>query len=96
MDGDCNDVLGLLMKYPKQDDVTPIMDLADMLRRGVLSLNAHIPSNNYNHSNSSGNNSMGNRSGLMHHHLDDHNVAAPWINKAIPVINSAASNMSKK
>jgi hypothetical protein len=30
------------MKYPPVDDVTPIMDLADMLRRGVLDCGAHL------------------------------------------------------
>jgi len=42
VEGDSNDVLGLLMKYPNVDDVTPIMDLADMIRRGVLNCGAHI------------------------------------------------------
>lgn len=30
------------MKYPPVQDVTPIMDLADMLRRGVLNCGAHL------------------------------------------------------
>ena len=30
------------MRYPKVESVTPIMDLADMLRRGVLFSEAHI------------------------------------------------------
>lgn len=40
--GDSSEVLGLLMKYPVVEDVTPIMDLADMLRRGVLNCGAHL------------------------------------------------------
>lgn len=30
------------MKYPAVENVTPIMDLADMLRRGVLNCGAHL------------------------------------------------------
>jgi hypothetical protein len=32
----------LLMRYPQLHDVTPIVDLADMIRRGVLDTGAHI------------------------------------------------------
>lgn len=42
VNGDSNDVLRLLMKYPEVTDVTPITDLADMLRRGVLNKGAHL------------------------------------------------------
>ena len=32
----------MLMRYPAVSDVTPIVDLADMIRRGVLDTGAHI------------------------------------------------------
>jgi hypothetical protein len=42
IDGDISTALGLLMHFPTVADVTPIVDLADMIRRGVLDPGAHI------------------------------------------------------
>ena len=36
IDGDDNSTLALLMHYPEYEDITPVLDLADMIRRGVL------------------------------------------------------------
>lgn len=36
LDGDQNVVMGSLMHYPEQDSIRPILELADMIRRGVL------------------------------------------------------------
>jgi hypothetical protein len=41
-ESDSSGCMGLLMRYPGMDDITPILDLADMIRRGVLSTGAHI------------------------------------------------------
>jgi hypothetical protein len=42
LNGDNSTTLQLLMRYPHVDDVTPIIDLADMIRRGVLDSNSHV------------------------------------------------------
>ena len=41
IEGDDNTTLSLLMHYPEYEDITPILDLADMIRRGVLIAGAH-------------------------------------------------------
>ena len=35
VDGDYNAVLMYLMRYPPKEDITPILDIADMIRRCV-------------------------------------------------------------
>mmetsp|Transcript_23892 Transcript_23892/g.35058 ORF Transcript_23892/g.35058 Transcript_23892/m.35058 type:complete len:725 (-) Transcript_23892:69-2243(-) len=40
--GDSSSTMSLLMRYPSTADVTPIVDLADMIRRGVLDTGAHM------------------------------------------------------
>lgn len=42
VEGDGNTTLSLLMHYPQFPDITPILDLADMIRRGVLFAGAHV------------------------------------------------------
>ena len=42
LNGDSSTTLQLLMRYPPVDDITPIIDLADMIRRGVLNANSHV------------------------------------------------------
>jgi hypothetical protein len=41
-ESDSGGCMALLMRYPGMDDITPILDLADMIRRGVLNTGAHI------------------------------------------------------
>ena len=41
IEGDDNTTLSLLMHYPENEEITPILDLADMIRRGVLIPGAH-------------------------------------------------------
>ena len=63
-ESDSSGCMSLLMRYPGMDDITPILDLADMIRRGVLSTGAHIytpasddTSLNVRHDNNNNNNS---------------------------------------
>ena len=42
LSGDNSTTLSLLMRYPAVHDITPIIDLADMIRRGVLDSNSHV------------------------------------------------------
>ena len=44
IEGDGNSTLSLLMHYPEYDDITPILDYFDMIRRGVLVAGAHTGS----------------------------------------------------
>ena len=39
---DSSGAMMMLMRYPPVSDVVPIVDLADMIRRGVLNAGAHI------------------------------------------------------
>lgn len=41
IEGDDNTTLSLLMHYPEYEDITPILDYYDMIRRGVLFAGAH-------------------------------------------------------
>ena len=65
--GDNSTTLQLLMRYPAVDDITPIMDLADMIRRGVLDSNSHVGAstkgvidNNIEEANGEGSSNKGN------------------------------------
>ncbi len=40
MNGDGNTVLTLLMRYPVLSDITPILDIADMVRRSNHKIDA--------------------------------------------------------
>jgi hypothetical protein len=42
IEGDASTALTLLMHYPVMDDITPIVEYADMIRRGVLDPGAHV------------------------------------------------------
>jgi hypothetical protein len=87
VEGDSNECLGLLMKYPRVSDVTPIMDLADMLRRGVLSSNAHLGAD------------AAAASSPTNHTASKPNQPPSWLltNPILPVINQSTINdMSKR
>lgn len=107
--GDSNDVLGLLMKYPKVESIKPIMELADMIRRGVMNTGAHLGANSSKYVSSQaqmqGNfRGSGSQSGIyVNPDLVNKTPVKPsppaWLltNPILPVINNSTINdMSKK
>ena len=98
---DSTGCMGLLMRYPGMDDITPILDLADMIRRGVLNTGAHIQASTEEvnkkpaNSNTSSNNNNNNNNLSMNMKKPNPPAWLAHANKILPNAKNAIQNIKE-